>query len=115
MRTQFRLLLHGVNAAIAAYSLARLEALMRTPELPEAPLLQRLGSAGSEMSGIDGWASMQRKINALNRYCNALSKRKARPSSDTIRVRLIASARRVIELCRKIEQLHGSRPQRRAR
>ena len=115
MRTQLQLLLKSFNDAIAAYALARLEALMRAPDLNEAPLLQRLGSAGPESSALESWDQMRRKIRALNRYVNALRKRKLQSDDAAVRTRLVASARRVIELYGRIEALHAARPKKRAR
>jgi len=66
MRIQLRLFLARFNDAIAAYSLARLETVMNNPGIPEAPILQRLGSSGSHSAGLDSWPQIRRRVSIVN-------------------------------------------------
>ncbi len=114
MRIQLRLFLARFNDAIAAYSLARLETVMNNPDMPEAPILQRLGSSGSHSAGLDSWPQIRRRVDSLQHYVGAIKRGKIRISDDATSERLTRCAWRVIELKNSIEELHLSRGRGRA-
>lgn len=108
MRTQLRLFLARFNEALVQYSLARLEAALRNPGAPGAPLVQRLGASGSVRSA-GAWTLMSRRVDAVSRYANSVRKGTIALPDEVSRAALLASARRVIVLRNSIEKLHRTR------
>jgi len=115
MRIVLRLFLARFNQAIATYSLARLEAVLRNPGVPDAPVLRRMGSPAVDGQPADSWPQTRRRVEMLQRYIGSVKKGKVRIADDATRERLIDGARQVIEFKNRIEALHVSIGRRRAR
>jgi hypothetical protein len=95
-----------LNAAIAEYSLARLEFTLLHPQLEEPPVIQRVGRRTTDLSPGRSWADTMKRVAMLRSYIDRTPATHADLKSDSGFGRLARTVDQVALFAWSMETMH---------
>jgi hypothetical protein len=95
-----------LNRAIVDYSLARLEFTIAYPDVPQPPILQRVGGLREATRSVSSWADTMKRVATLSKYIDDMRTANISLDRDPVFDRLVKSIRHVGVLAWHMESMH---------